>query len=153
MRLDDLSGFIVENGKKAVDKAKEAASYAKITADIKAEEVKLRSMYAEIGKLFCEQETGEVDEAFIPLIEKVSQIKMNISSMEIELQKTKGVLICPECGASASLDSKYCNKCGAEFKHAQDSDFVKEEDISEDIFEEKEPCNIENVKDIEKEEE
>lgn len=138
MRLDDLSGFIVENGKKAVDKAKEAASCAKLTADIKGEEAKLRSAYAEIGKLFCEQEKGEIDEAFIPLMEKVAQIKVNISSLNIELQKAKGAFVCPDCGALASLDSRYCSKCGAEFQHMKEDVSQKDDNVSEDIFEDEE---------------
>ena len=51
--FDGFGAFIRTNSKKAVDTAKEVANVTKIKADIKAEELKMDSVYVAIGKLFC----------------------------------------------------------------------------------------------------
>ncbi|KIR01261.1 hypothetical protein P261_00075 [Lachnospiraceae bacterium TWA4] len=114
LNFEDLGDFFKDNSKKAVQMAKDVANTARITADIKSEELKLRSTYAEIGKLFCEHAEGEVDEAFVPLLQKVTECKAKIADLEAQQQKVKGMCICKECGAKSPEDSKYCTNCGAE---------------------------------------
>lgn len=117
--MEGLTGFLRENSRKAMDAAKEAAAIAKMKADIKAEELKMSNTYVEIGKLFCAHATGEIDEVFIPLLQKIADSKEKVMNLEAELNSLKKTVTCPECGAKSPLGSSYCNACGAELKETE----------------------------------
>lgn len=87
--FDDLANKLLEGGMKAASAAKEAAGIAKLTADAKAEELKMLDTYKEIGKLFCEKADGEVDPDFIPLLKKIEDAKAKIARLNEEKERMK----------------------------------------------------------------
>ena len=126
--IDELfGGFLKENGKKAVDAAKEAAGIAKIKADMKAEELKMTNTYLEIGKLFCQHASGEIDDVFIPLLQKIADSKSRLFDLEAELDKLKKTVTCPSCGGKSPAGSRFCNSCGSDLS----SPTVVEENTAE----------------------
>ncbi len=134
--MDGLGEFLKENGKKAVDAAKEAAAIAKIKTDMKAEELKMSNTYAEIGKLFCSHASGEIDEVFIPLLQKIADSKEKLVNLEAELDKLKKTVTCPDCGGKSPSGSRFCNICGAELSAVEVNDPEEQEKASEETAEE-----------------
>ena len=111
--FDELSDRIINTSKTAVSKAKEVADITKLKTEIISEENRIKSLYAEIGKMFCEKEAGEIDPEYQPLLEKVAVSKAAIAEYKAEIQKIKGTCQCPECGAEAAADAQFCSACGA----------------------------------------
>ncbi|MGN0266718.1 MAG: hypothetical protein ACI4D7_03480 [Lachnospiraceae bacterium] len=137
--FDGFGAFIRTNSKKAVDTAKEVANVTKIKADIKAEELKMDSVYVAIGKLFCKLAAGEIDPEFIPLLQKIADSKEKISNLQAELDTLKKSVTCPECGKKSPIGSRFCNACGADLTVADvtgekvaETDEVDMEDDIED---------------------
>ena len=134
--MDGLGGFLKENGKKAMDAAKEAAAIAKVKADMKAEELKMNNTYVEIGKLFCSHASGEIDEVFIPLLQKIADSKEKLINLEAELDKLKKTVTCTECGGKSPAGSRFCNICGAELSTVEVADPEEREEAEEKAAEE-----------------
>lgn len=89
LKFDELANRFLEGGLKAANAAKEAAGIAKLTADAKAEEIRMLDTYKEIGKLFCEKMEGEVDPEFIPLLKKIEDSKAKIAALNKEKERMK----------------------------------------------------------------
>lgn len=145
--MEGLTGFLRENSRKAMDAAKEAAAIAKMRADIKAEELKMSNTYVEIGKLFCAHAAGEIDEVYLPLLQKIADSKAKVMKLEAELDSMKKTVTCTECGAKSPVGSSYCNACGAELK---DVEVTEERAASvdtevEDVTEAAEKCSVEEM--------
>lgn len=134
--MDGLGEFLKENGKKAMDVAKEAAAIAKIKTDMKAEELKMNNTYVEIGKLFCSHASGEIDEVFIPLLQKIADSKEKLVNFEAELDKLKKTVTCPDCGGKSPSGSRFCNTCGAELSTVEVDDPEEQEKSAEETAEE-----------------
>lgn len=87
--FDELASKLREGGLKAASAAKDAAGIAKLTADMKAEELKMLDTYKEIGKLFCAKAEGDVDPEFLPLLKKIEDAKAKIAGLKEEKERMK----------------------------------------------------------------
>lgn len=129
--FDELSNKILNTSKTAVSKAKEVADITKLKTEIISEESKIKTIYAEIGKLYCDQAEGEIAPEFQPLLEKVAVAKAAIAEYKAEIQKIKGTNQCQECGAEVSEDSQFCSACGAPVPPREENT-VEKEPLKED---------------------
>lgn len=111
--FDEVSGKILSGSKTAVNKAKEVADITKLKMEIISEESKIKSIYAEIGKLYCDKAEGEIDPEFQPFLEMVAVAKAAISDYKAQIQKIKGTNQCPECGTEVADNAQFCSACGA----------------------------------------
>lgn len=102
--FDELASKLREGGMKAASAAKDAAGIAKLTADMKAEELKMLDTYKEIGKLFCEKAEGEVDPEFLPLLKKIADAKAKIAGLKEEKERMKAGA--PEAAEEAAEEAE-----------------------------------------------
>lgn len=124
--FDDLSSKIVSGSKTAVNKAKEVADITKLKTEIISEESKIKSIYTEIGKLYCDKAEGEIDPEFQPFLEKVAVSKAAIADYKAQIQKIKGTNQCPECGAEVPESAQFCSACGAQVPSRAEDHVEKE---------------------------
>ena len=74
------------------------------------EEGKIKDAYLEIGRLFCQKETGEVQEEFIPYVQIVGDAKAQIENLKAQINDLKGVKTCPGCGADVPSAAAPCSR-------------------------------------------
>ncbi len=112
--------FFSEVGKKisttsqnAVNKAKEVAEVAKINSLISDEENKINTNYYQIGKLYVALHKNDCEDNFATMINEIVNAEKRIVEYKEQIQTIKGIVKCTKCGAEVSMESAFCNACGA----------------------------------------
>ena len=101
---------------------KMSESYS-LNTKLNEEKHALDSLFAQIGEAVFDK----ISEAPIPGLEgleeqfgAVKAAKEAIKSLEDQVQKLKGVTVCPECGKEAAKGEKFCSACGAKLPEEED---------------------------------
>lgn len=93
-------------------KAKDVTEQTKIKNLMKAEEEKIQSLYAALGKLYYENETEQLKE---PYADIAKTIRLSVAKAEEYQEKITGIkskYVCPKCGASVTSTTQFCKQCG-----------------------------------------
>ena len=111
--FDDVGKRLSTTGQNAVNKAKEVAEVAKINSMISDEENKINTNYYQIGKLYVTKHANNYENDFATLINEILHAQKKISEFKEQIQTIKGIVKCEKCGAEVSINSAFCNSCGA----------------------------------------
>jgi hypothetical protein len=117
----------------AGDKAKALARIAKLTLDISAEKENAKKVYAEIGKLYFETNSGNPGDFFVQLFDELNLANENLAAMEAELAELKSSLGDPISDPIVDPSGNFEETVGADEPTADSVD----EDITVEITEEK----------------
>ncbi len=117
------------------DKSGKLIEETKLKFSISDKENQIEKVYEEIGKTVYDMyKNGEdVGKVFTKECKKIDKYNTEISDMNTKILYNKGVRVCPECGEMISVESAFCQNCGAKQKPVK----VKEEKKSTKKAEEK----------------
>jgi len=133
MAKDFFSKFaskISDTTKDATQKAKDVMEMGKLKNQISSEENRIEEAYTAIGKLFFEQNAGEVSEQYVELFNTINDAKAKIAQYNTELCVLKGTYNCPSCGAEVQVNAAFCAGCGAKLEPPV---VEKEEEAAEEV--------------------
>ena len=124
---------IATKGKAAADKAKEIAEVAGLNNQISAKEANNKTLFQEIGKIVFYNDLNNTNDEYA---DKVAQIKENLAAIEElkkQIKETKGIRVCPSCGAEAEGAYEFCPKCGEKMPVVEKAEAAAEttEDFTE----------------------
>lgn len=105
--------LISEKGQNAKKKTRDFVEVQKINSMISDEERIINNNFLQIGKLYVSMHSGDCEEEFKGMVESVHQAENKISKYREQIQSIKGIVRCEECGAEVSIQSAFCNACGA----------------------------------------
>lgn len=95
-------------------KTKNAFEASTLSSQLKICEDSLRKCYAEIGKMYYEQNKDNVPAGFETQFANVNEAKDAINETAEKLRNVKNIKVCPGCSAEVSKKSRFCPKCGAD---------------------------------------
>lgn len=95
-------------------KSKDYGDISKLDKKANEEENSMRDSYTKLGEIYYEC-YGEncMDDKLLPICNVIKESKRVIQSCEKQILFIQGIKLCPNCGRKLTLDSVYCNKCGA----------------------------------------
>ncbi len=92
---------------------KKSSDIVKLDEKIIQEKAEIKENFTEIGKLYYELYKNDSHEKLVPLCNVVDESYRIIGLCEKQVLLLQGVQLCQNCKAHISLDSLFCNKCGA----------------------------------------
>lgn len=104
---------ISEKGQNAKKKTMDFVEVQKINSMISDEERSINNNYLQIGKLFTSMHSNDCEEEFKGMIDSIRQSEKKISGYKEQIQTIKGIVRCEKCGSEVSINSAFCNSCGA----------------------------------------
>ena len=112
--FDEIQKTVTDAAYYTAKKTSELTGAARIKFNIKAEEVRLKSTFAKIGKLFyaSEREGADNSAEIAELIMQADKIKGDIDAYREKLDKLKKSRVCPACGGKVSKSAQFCPTCG-----------------------------------------
>ncbi len=111
--LDDLGKKISKTGQSAIQKTKDMAEVAKYNSMISDEEKSINNNYYQIGKLYISLHSTDSEEEFKGMIDSIRNSESKIVEYREQIKLIKGVVRCEKCGSEVSINSAFCNSCGA----------------------------------------
>jgi len=137
-----LGSKISDTTKDVTQKTKDVMEMSKLKGQISTEEKRIEETYTAIGKLFFEQNAGEVNEQYVEFFNAINDAKAKIAEYNTELCILKGTYNCPSCGAEVQVTAAFCAGCGTKLeppvsKKEEAAEEVIVEDAEEVIVEDK----------------
>lgn len=111
--LDDLGKRISKTGQSAIQKTKDMAEVAKYNSMISEEEKSINNNYYQIGKLYISLHSTECEDDFKGMIDSIRSSENKIAEYREQIKLIRGVVRCEKCGSEVSINSAFCNSCGA----------------------------------------
>lgn len=122
------AGFVGKKAGKIVDSSKLTISAAELNSEI--------SKKCEIlGRVYYESKISDksYDTAISELIEKISELKSQLDSVNELIAESKNKIKCPKCSTVNSKDAIFCTKCGKRLKDSDDDIPQSDEEINAQV--------------------
>ena len=110
--FDQLGKKVTDAGKGVAQQTKNLTEIARLTSVIDTEEKLVAQSYAQIGKAYYENHKNDPSAECAPQIALVSKSLEKIAQWREQIQKIKGIVKCPQCGADVPYSSQFCGVCG-----------------------------------------
>jgi len=110
--FDDVSKKLSEAGKSVANSTKNMAETAKLNSSISDERKKLTDLYQKLGEAYYVKYQENPDPEFAELVNGAKEAIDKIVTLREDLQKVKGIRLCPSCGAENPSNNTFCSKCG-----------------------------------------
>ena len=110
--LDQLGKKVSDAGKGVAQQTKNLTEIARLTSVIDTEEKMVAQSYTQIGKTYYESHKNDPDAECAAQIALVNKSLEKIAQWREQIQRIKGIVKCPQCGAEIPYGSQFCGVCG-----------------------------------------
>lgn len=106
--MDQLSS----KSKDFTQKAKDMTAQTKTKNLMKAQEEKIQSLYAALGKLYYDNETENLKEPYADIVKTIQIALAKTAEYQKQLDDLKTKYICPNCSYPVTSTTQFCKHCG-----------------------------------------
>ena len=109
---DTFGKKVSDAGKGVAQQTKNLTEIARLTSVIDTEEKMVAQSYTQIGKTYYENHKNDPDAECAAQIALVNKSLEKIAQWREQIQRIKGIVKCPQCGAEIPYGSQFCGVCG-----------------------------------------
>ena len=117
--LDQLGKKVSDAGKGVAQQTKNLTEIARLTSVIDTEEKMVAQSYTQIGKTYYENHKNDPDAECAAQIALVNKSLEKIAQWREQIQRIKGIVKCPQCGAEIPYGSQFCGVCGTKIVRSE----------------------------------
>ncbi len=110
--FNNLKKTVSDKSKDAVNKAKEIAEVTSLNSKINAQENLIEKHYNELGRYMYENRENPDNSVITERNQMIDAAFEEITRLQGEIRRVKGVKVCPGCGAEVSSTAAFCATCG-----------------------------------------
>lgn len=114
--LNKAKSSLADAGAKIGQKASSVSESASLSMKIHKEEKDVEAKIAELGKAILEQHTDVAKQYCPEIVAAIDGLKAQIEADKKSLATSKGLKICPGCGAEQDIYNAHCTVCGKELE-------------------------------------
>jgi len=111
--FDEIGKRITQTSQNAAQKTKNMTETVRLKGIISDEEKRINSYFLQIGKMYCEIYSENLDENFAQLVSGVAASKAKIFELTEQIKILKGVTKCTQCGGEVPNNVAFCSSCGS----------------------------------------
>ncbi len=110
----------------------------KMNGNLNEIEKQLHDVYEKIGRKYYEEHVNAdvIDEQYVDFFLQIERLTKERNHLEIKKLAQKGIRRCEACQQLITIDSVFCNKCGAKLEE------LPQEIFQEQVAEEKRNCRV-----------
>lgn len=129
MGFEQLGRKLMNLGQDAKSGVQKVGETYQVNNKLNDEKKALTKLYAAIGKHIYHLDTQTPPEGLEDEFAAVKATQENIRQLTEQLNRLKGIVICPQCGREASREEKFCAGCGTRLPEAEQktSDKMKQD--------------------------
>lgn len=129
--LDDISEAIADASNDVKEKAKDLKEVARLKREYREAEKFVKSRYEGIGRDFYEKNKDKKKKDLGDITDALNRM----DALQVEIEKLKGGVDCPSCGALNNAEAVYCNKCGERLDATKEEEQDTAEKVDAEVVE------------------
>lgn len=111
--FDGLRERLTNTGQSAIQKTRNLAGENKLNQEIRELQDRNREAFEALGRLYYDRYSDvNQDEDIGHIIEVINENYFLIERKLDEINALKGMIMCPNCGASVPAEDTFCTNCG-----------------------------------------
>ena len=119
MGFERLGKKLMNLGQDAKSGVQRVGETYQVNNKLNDEKRALNKLYAAIGKHIYQGDEQNPPQGLEDEFAAIKSTLETISQLTEQLNKLKGIVVCPECGREATRDEKFCAGCGSKLPEAE----------------------------------
>lgn len=110
--FEEIGKRLTNAGQNVAQQTKNLADVAQLNSGISDKEKKISQLFLNIGQLYYQEHRSDLSAGYREIMGEIDALYAEIAQNQEKIKQIKGVIKCPNCGASVPLNAAFCNACG-----------------------------------------